>query len=200
MKSLSISAGTGLTCTIVMAIEARALVLLLCLASPCQAVKGIPHFKEVAPGVYRGGQPTAEGWVYLKAQGVKTVVKLDLPSEGSDADAVKLGMTVVDASGPPSDIGSVLRAPKPEKLRLAVDALQNEELRPVFVHCRNGQDRTGLVVGLFRVLHDHYTKAAAYKEMRANKFHPALHGLHEFWEEFDGKNLPGNTSGRDENR
>ena len=153
-------------------------------------VRGIPNFRVVTSGVYRGGQPTAEGWAYLKSKGVKTVVMLHLPSEGTDEEAAKLGMTVVDASGPPSDLGNILGAPKPERIRLAVETLQNESLWPVYVHCLHGQDRTGLIVGLFRVLHDHYTKEMAYKEMRANKFHPALHGLHEIWERFDGKTLP----------
>jgi len=167
-------------------------VLFLASAVPCLAgEKDLPNFREVTPGVYRGGQPTAAGWAYLKSLGVKTDVKLDLPSEGSDEEAAKLGIKVVDASGPPADFRNALGAPKPERIRLAVQTLQDESQWPVYVHCRHGQDRTGLVVGLFRVLHDHYTKAQAYKEMRAHHFHPALHGLHEMWESFDGKTLPG---------
>jgi protein tyrosine/serine phosphatase len=159
-------------------------------ALPQPAGNGIPNFRVVDAEVYRGGQPTAEGWAYLKSRGVKTVVKLDLISEGSDEAAANLGMTVVDASGPPSSYLDVYGAPKPERIRLAVSTLQDENLRPVFVHCLHGQDRTGLIVGLFRVLTDHYPKPMAYKEMRENGFHPALHGLHEIWENFDGKSLP----------
>lgn len=170
------------------------LALLACATAACASHKvlpehGVPNFREVIPGVYRGGQPTSEGWAYLKEKGVKTVVRLHLDSEGSDEEAVKLGMTVVDASGPPSEIGDVFGAPKPERIRLAVETLRDEKLRPVFVHCLHGQDRTGLIVGFFRVLHDGFTKKAAYAEMRKHKFHPALRGLHEAWERFDGKTL-----------
>ena len=157
---------------------------------PSSSANGIPNFHEVGLGVYRGGQPTPAGWAFLKLKGVKTVVKLDLASEGSDEEAAKLGMTVIDASGPPSDLGDVLGAPKPERIRLAVETLRNESLRPIFVHCFHGQDRTGLIVGLYRVLHDHRTKKAAYKEMQKNGFHRSLHGLREVWEHFDGKTLP----------
>ncbi|OGS36399.1 MAG: hypothetical protein A2506_13125 [Elusimicrobia bacterium RIFOXYD12_FULL_66_9] len=177
----------------------------LLVASSCAAPSrklppehGIPHFHEVTSGVYRGGQPTTEGWAYLKSKDVKTVVKLDLESEGSDEEAVKLGMTVVDASGPPSDLSNVFGAPKPGRIRLAVATLQDERLRPVYVHCLHGQDRTGLIVGLFRVLHDGYTKKAAYAEMRRHGFHPALRGLHEVWEHFDAKTLPGAQPDRPE--
>ena len=171
--------------------KAAALLFALTAASraAAPAPTGVPHFHEVRPGVYRGGQPTDAGWAYLKSLGIKTVVKLDLPAEGSDAQAERLGMTVIDASGPPSDLGDVLGSPKPERLRLAVGALDDARRRPVFVHCLHGQDRTGLVVGLFRVLHDGYSKDAAYKEMKKNGFHRSLHGLREVWEEFDGKEL-----------
>lgn len=182
------------------------LLLLVALAGPCAPVRsaevatstraaaGIPHFRQVRPGVYRGGQPTAEGWAYLRSLGIKTVVKLDLPSEGSDAEAEKLGMTVIDASGPPAAFRNFLGAPKPERLRLALQALEDEKRWPVYVHCRHGQDRTGLVIGLFRVLHDHYTKLEAYREMRDNGFHRSLVGLLNVWKRFDGKTPPGQVA------
>jgi hypothetical protein len=153
--------------------------------------RGVPNFREVDPGVYRGGQPTAAGWESLKALGVRTVVKLDLPREGSDAAAQSLGMAVVDASGPPSDLTNMLGAPTPERLKLAVKTLEDSRSRPVFVHCLHGQDRTGLVVGLYRVLHDGYSKRRAWREMRVDGFHRSLHGLREVWERFDGKTVPG---------
>lgn len=155
------------------------------------AIEGIPNFREVSPGVYRGGHPTSAGWAYLKAKGVKTVVKLHLPSEGSDDEAVGLGMTVIDASGPPSTLEDVLGAPKPDRIKLAVESLRDESLRPVYVHCLHGEDRTGLIVGLYRVLHDGRTKDAAYKEMRLYGFHRSLRGLRKVWRRFDGKSIPG---------
>jgi tyrosine-protein phosphatase SIW14 len=154
------------------------------------APNGVPNFQEVGPGVYRGGQPTSEGWVYLQKKGIKTVIKLNLAPEGSDDEAVALGMVVVDASGPPSDVTNVFDAPKPERIRLAVQTLENESLRPIYVHCLHGQDRTGLVVGLYRVLHDHKTKSDAFKEMRKNGFHWEFLGLLKVWDDFDGKTLP----------
>lgn len=171
-----------------------ALAFVLCAASAGAAeapVEGIPNFREVAPGVYRGGHPNAEGWAYLKAKGVRTVVRLHLPSEGSDDEAEALGMTLIDASGPPATVKDVFGAPKPERLKLAVDSLRDESLRPVFVHCLHGQDRTGLIVGLYRVLHDGRTKDAAYEEMHRHGFHRSLRGLRTVWKRFNGKSIPG---------
>ena len=38
--------------------------------------KDLPRFHEVAPGLYRGGQPTRAGFEHLKERGVKTVINL----------------------------------------------------------------------------------------------------------------------------
>jgi len=153
---------------------------------------GISNFKEVAPGVYRGGQPTEEGWAYLHSKGIKTVVKLNFASEGSDSKAVDLGMKVVDASGPPStqSLFDFMKAPEPARIRLAVQSLANPKLQPLFVHCSHGEDRTGLIVGLYRVVHNGWTKERAFEEMKANGFHLSLVGLRKIWNDFDGKTLP----------
>lgn len=164
--------------------------------TPTVSSATIPNFHEVSTGVYRGGQPTTEGWAFLKSKGVKTVVKLNFESEGSDKEAEALGMTVIDASGPPSELKNMFRAPKPEKIRLAIEALRDRKNRPIYIHCLHGQDRTGLVVALFRVIEEGRTKAEAYKEMRKLGFHRSLRGLHEMWESFNGKSLPGQPPSR----
>ncbi|HMF43965.1 MAG TPA: hypothetical protein VKQ32_25000, partial [Polyangia bacterium] len=38
--------------------------------------RGVAYAAEVAPGLYRGGQPNAEGVAWLKSIGVKTVLNL----------------------------------------------------------------------------------------------------------------------------
>jgi len=40
------------------------------------AARGVPYAAEVAPGLYRGGQPDAAGIAWLKSIGVKTIVNL----------------------------------------------------------------------------------------------------------------------------
>jgi protein tyrosine/serine phosphatase len=164
--------------------------MVLALALPCAAAD-ILNFHEVSTGIYRGGQPTAEGWAFLKEKGVKTVVKLNFEDEGSDAEAKKLGMTVIDASGPPATIKNVWGAPKPERLQLAVTALGDKRLHPIYVHCLHGQDRTGLAVGLHRVINEGWKKADAWTEMKRIGFHRSLRGLRAVWKKFDGKTIPG---------
>ena len=47
-----------------------ALVILLSACSPTVTSHGVPNLVQVEPGIWRSGQPTADGWVYLKSLGV----------------------------------------------------------------------------------------------------------------------------------
>jgi protein tyrosine/serine phosphatase len=48
---------------------------------------------------------------------------------------------------------------------------------PVFVHCAHGSDRTGCMVGIWRVSEDGYSYDQAYKEMRKYYFGPQFTNL-----------------------
>lgn len=152
-----------------------------CAAQPMQ--HGIPNFRMVEPGVYRGGQPTAEGWVYLHAVlHVKTVVKLNSYGEGSsDNIATALGMQVYCH---PISLWQQIVG-EPDKGVLTTSWFEMVPWNgPVFVHCSHGQDRTGLVTAIYRVNMDHWTKARAEQEMLKDGFHPLLHGLYGAWQEW----------------
>jgi hypothetical protein len=154
---------------------------LLCCLSGCVTPpppSGIPNFAQVEPGLWRGGQPTTEGWAQLKALGVKWDVKLNTIHEASDDAARALGIQVIYL--PITFVEQTLGKPAPERLAAAVEALK----RPgTYVHCQHGQDRTGLVVGAFRVEVGKWSKAAACAEMKAHGFHPLLRGLYWSWQE-----------------
>jgi len=57
---------------------------------------------------------------------------------------------------------------------------------PVYVHCKHGEDRTGLVIGLERVEHEHWAPKEAYAEMLKLGFHPMFEGLNHYFEEKTG--------------
>src|SRR5262245_28831948 len=58
--------------------------LLLCGCATQPTQHGIPNFGKVdgVEALYRGGQPTLEGWRYLKSVGVTNIIKLN--SGGND--------------------------------------------------------------------------------------------------------------------
>jgi hypothetical protein len=140
----------------------------------------VPNLAQVEPGIWRGGQPTEQGWRDLRSLGITNVVKLNLESEGSDAAAERMGMKIFSAPITlPEQLGIKKASPQEiERVLTAVPA------KGTFIHCEHGQDRTGLFVAIWRVQRDGWAKADAEKEMLAHGFHKDLKGLWLFWEDF----------------
>jgi protein tyrosine/serine phosphatase len=68
-------------------------------------------------------------------------------------------------------------------LRLAVDP----QRQPIFVHCLHGADRTGMVVAVYRVVVEGWSKEEALREMTLGGygFHEQFDNLLEYVEELD---------------
>lgn len=159
-----------------------ALIILLPALSGCYSgvtVHGVPNFAVVdsTNRIYRGGQPTLEGWHYLKALGVTNVVKLNEVSEGSDADAGRLGMVVQEF---PISFGQQITG---DGLDRIIPAAVAAIVPGTYGHCEKGQNRTGTAFGYYRVNHDHWSKAAALYEMNSLGWGDSLPGLKEWWDE-----------------
>lgn len=125
------------------------------------SVPGINNFDQVNPQVYRGAQPSDEGFRYLAKIGVKTV--LDLREDDARAVAER---RMVAASGmryvnvPMTG----LTAPTVAQITTVLALLEDPANGPVFVHCMRGADRTGAVIAAYRIDHDHWDNARALKE------------------------------------
>src|SRR6266849_5838727 len=145
----------------------RTRILLFSLALPAFAgssAQGIKNFYQVDDHVYRGAQPTDEGFQYLSQIGVKTVIDLretDERSKAEEAAVVVAGMKYVNVpmtgKTPPTEaeIGRIL------------GILEDGSAGPVFVHCKRGADRTGAVIASYRVDHDHWDNGRALSEAMA---------------------------------
>lgn len=144
----------------------------------------IVHFHVVTDGsIYRGARPKSEGLVALAKMGVKTDLNLDDDTEVAGAEAQlaqSLGMRF--ESHPMSGFWS----PHDDVVDAALAVLEDAANYPIYVHCQHGQDRTGVVVGLYRVFHDHWTPQAAYQEMLDIGFHPELFLLNHYFEQRTG--------------
>ena len=142
----------------------RRILFLSLLAVPLVAhpsIPGIDNFYQVNEHVYRGAQPTSEGIVALAKMGVKLV--LDLRESGGRATREQntvetAGMTYVNVPM------TGLAAPTEEEIRKILALLEDDAVGPVFVHCMRGADRTGAVIGAYRIDHDKWDNARALKE------------------------------------
>lgn len=136
------------------------------LASAWAGSEDLPNFRKVDDHVYRGGQPSAEGFGNLAKLGIKTVIDLREIGEHSQAEEQKivtdLGMKYVSIPM------HGLSTPKDDKVA-AVEAIFNDTSSgPVFVHCKRGADRTGMVVAVYRISHDQWENKKALAEAKSS--------------------------------
>jgi protein tyrosine/serine phosphatase len=124
---------------------------------------GLFNVGRVTPGVLRGAQPGKEGYATLKAMGVKTVI--DMRTSASEQKAVEAaGMRAVAI---PIEMS---RDGLKEKVDQVVALMADPANQPVYVHCRHGQDRTGIVVAAYRMKQQGWSLADAETEMQAFGF------------------------------
>jgi len=126
---------------------------------PEPTAPAIPRFRQVTPGLFRGGQPTPAGFGFLKWRGIRTVI--NLREEHDERELVeKLGMKYVNI---PMDAWDTV----PDRAMMQFLSIVNDPAsQPVFVHCRRGADRTGFMIGLYRIARQGWTPQQAYREAR----------------------------------
>lgn len=151
-----------------MSFMGRSFISLLILTLPAFArpssVQGIENFSHVDGHVYRGAQPTGEGFTYLAKIGVKTVVDLREHDERSLAEervVTAAGMQYVNVPM------TGLTPPTEAQITKILALLEDYTTGPVFVHCQRGADRTGAVIAAYRIDHDHWDNARALTEAKS---------------------------------
>ena len=118
--------------------------------------------------ILRGGRPTYAGLSSLKSQGVKTIIDLEddyRATRTERANAARLGLRWINS---PMNAGQV---PPNDQIDRIEAMLEDASLFPIFIHCKHGQDRTGLIIGIYRVETDHVSPSQAYQEMLQVGFH-----------------------------
>jgi protein-tyrosine phosphatase len=146
----------------------RRLTALLVFGLPAFAasVPGIKNFDQVDAHVYRGAQPTDEGFQYLAKLGVKTVIDLretNGRSEAEDRDVTGAGMKYINVPM------TGLTAPTEGEIARILSMLEDTTSGPVFVHCRRGADRTGAVIAAYHIDHDKWDNTRALRDAKAHR-------------------------------
>src|SRR5438552_3799783 len=142
-----------------------------------------PPIELVSPGIYRGPRPTAATLQNLKTLGVRTVLDLE-----NDSGAVSKERTAVGALKMAfiSEPMSGFWTPNDSEVNQIEAIVADKSRRPLFIHCLHGEDRTGLIVALYRVFTEHQKPGDAHKEMIAKGFHKILFLLNHYYEEKTG--------------
>ncbi|MDE2106194.1 MAG: hypothetical protein KGL39_53740 [Patescibacteria group bacterium] len=133
---------------------------------------GVPNLRQVTPMIWRGGQPTAEGWRYLTNElHVTSDVKLNAGHDGVAIHEVDIPISFTEQ----------MMGPKSDKMDRIQEAMAGDWFGITFIHCTHGQDRTGLAVAEYRVHSLNWSRKKARKEMLLDGFHRSLIGLDWYW-------------------
>ncbi len=132
-------------------------------------VKGIRNFGEVTPRLFRGGQPNHQGFETLAKMGVEIVVDTRGNRTNSEGKEVRRhGMRYVA-------IPWHCPFPKDDLFVRFLRVLKENPGKKVFVHCRLGDDRTGMMVAAYRMAEQGWSADEAMLEMRQFGFNRAHH-------------------------
>ena len=134
------------------------------------AVVHVMNFEQVSPILMRGGAPSEKALKELKAAGVKTIVNLRGGGGASKKEAGIAKAVGLDYYNIPMGYAD----PNLAKVSSVLDILRDPAKQPVYIHCMHGADRTGMMVGINRVLADGWQFDKAYTEMRGHHFKPFL--------------------------
>lgn len=137
------------------------LMLLVVLPVFGASVPGIDNFYKVDEEVYRGAQPSAEGFKYLAGIGVKTVIDL---READSRSTAEQKLVTADGLKYINIPMTGLTPPTQGQTDQIMAILNDPAAGPVFVHCKRGADRTGAVMASYRINHDGWDNARALQE------------------------------------
>lgn len=145
---------------------------------------GVPNFGEANRNIWRGGQPTEEGFRRLAAARVKTIVNLRWGHDDFDL----LSGTKLKYVHIPMRAWNPGQA-KTAQLVLVLKTLRtlsaNPRTRPVFVHCAGGKDRTGYSVAAYHIVFEGWKPDKAIAQMFDYRFNRIWFGNPDFLRHLD---------------
>ena len=125
--------------------------------------------------LYRSEQLIADDVATVEQLGIKSVINLRFFNR-KDNESILTGRGIDLLNQPlltwhikPEDIAKVLYIIK-----------QQQRKGAVLVHCYHGADRTGLIIGMYRIIYQGWLIEVAKKEMQQGNF-----GYHSIWKNLD---------------
>lgn len=138
----------------------------------------LPNFQKVDDHVFRGAQPGADGFRELAHLGIRTVIDLRQIGEHSQANEQKLvtGLGMRYVSIPMAGMST----PKDDQVAAVLALLRDTASGPVFVHCKRGADRTGMVVAVYRISQDGWANKKALSEAKSYGMSPFQRAIQRY--------------------
>jgi tyrosine-protein phosphatase SIW14 len=144
-------------------------------------LRGVNNFGRVTGHLYRGAQPSSEGFTELKRLGVGIVVNLrdDHGEQEKEKRTVEaLGLRYVPIPW------NARHEPTDAQVAEFLDLVRANPQTRIFVHCHLGADRTGVMIAAYRIAEQAWTPPQAIAEMKAFHLHFWLPHLNRYIERF----------------
>lgn len=133
-------------------------------------IPGVPNAGKVSEQLYRGAQPHIQSLTELKKIGITTIVDLRAEDAGTrDQEKKEAGRLGIDFVSIP--VGGWSN-PTNDEIAKFLSLFDGQS--KVFVHCRLGEDRSGVFVATYRLAIQKWTAEQAINEMH-------YFGFNSFW-------------------
>jgi protein tyrosine/serine phosphatase len=155
---------------------AAVVVTLLCATAFAQDATnsaGLPRFQQVSERLYRSGQPREGSLSRLRELGINTVINMrgtSARTRAEETEARALGLNYYNVALP--NWGR----PQDTRVTRILEIIAAPESGRVLIHCKEGVDRTGMIVALYRMTHEGWTSQKALAEAEHNGMHRT-----QFW-------------------
>lgn len=108
----------------------------------------LPRFQQVSERLFRGSQPRAGGIRRLAELGINTIINMrgeNQLTRSDEAEARALGLNYFNVPLP------IWGRPDDERVKRVMAIIAAPESGRIFAHCRDGVDRTGMIMALYRM-------------------------------------------------
>jgi tyrosine-protein phosphatase SIW14 len=129
------------------------------------------NFYRVTDSIYRSEQPDGKAIPYFDSIGIKSILNL----REYHSDSIRLHKKNLHYYSVKIVAGNFTDKQIIQSLKIIKDAP-----KPILIHCMHGSDRTGVVVAMYRIIFQNWTKARAIDELE--------HGNYGFHSRY--KNIP----------
>lgn len=165
-------------------------VLLLVLSSTAiaqdlTAYPELPRFQQVGEKLFRGGQPLDGGISKLHDLSINTVINLRGASDRTRAEEKEVRALGLNYFNVPLPNWARPQHTRVERILELVNAPENGR---VFIHCKEGVDRTGMIVAIYRMKHDGWSADQALAEAQSSGMRRTQFWMRDYTEDY-GKSL-----------
>jgi protein tyrosine/serine phosphatase len=122
----------------------------------------LQNLYQVSDSVFRSEQPDGTGFAWVGQKGIRSILNLrekhtDKDLEGK-TELVNYSIQMRASRFTDQEVIEALRVLK-------------EAPKPILVHCQHGADRTGVIIAMYRIVFQGWSKEKAIEEMENGGFH-----------------------------